>query len=213
MSTETGPAGAGTETTGARTGGAQDRDTELVWLWPDGGRAGDGPPGARLARLPLDADGLGDLLDGFGFDESHGGLGVAPLHGPPPAPPLGALQRETRARVSFERATPGIEIVAFVHRAAGLTREEFQVRYRALGLRLRELGGPVDTLCRYAQRHVVGDADGPDALGELGFVDADHLRRFLTDPWLTASLLPYEAEFIDHRRSTQLLVRRASEPA
>ncbi|MCW2747885.1 MAG: hypothetical protein JWP10_1027 [Nocardioidaceae bacterium] len=185
-------------------------DVHLVWLRPQGGEtsSGDSLGTEWLDRIALDSDGLGDLLLGFGFDESYGGIGIAPLNGPEPSSPVGALQRVTCERVHFERAAPSIEVAAFVYRTPAFTREEFAIRYQAIGLRLREFGGPARLMCRYAQYHVVGEIDGPDAVGILGFASADDLRGFLTAPWLMEVLLPYEAEFIDHSRSIQLLVRQ-----
>jgi hypothetical protein len=88
------------------------------------------------------------------------------------------------------------------------------VRYRALGIRMRDMGGAAPLLCRYAQNHVIGgDDDGPDGISELGFASGADLRRFLVDPWLFDILLPYEAEFLDHARSVQMLTRRREIPA
>jgi hypothetical protein len=183
---------------------------KLVWLLPEDYAPGsaDAAGGTRFERVALDTDGLGDTFAGFGFDEVHGGIATAPLDGPVPDPPLGELQRATREIVAFQRAEPIIEIAAFVHRVPGLTREEFQVRYRALGLRMRVMEGPAQLMCRYAQNHVIGEEEGPDGVSELGFASIDDLQRFIADPWLPEVLLPYEAEFLAHPRTIQMLTRR-----
>ena len=170
----------------------------------------------RLERVSLDEVGLGDVLGGFGLDESHAGIELIWLRdgeGPPGEGALGELQRATREEVAFERAEPAIEIVAYVHRVAGLTREQFEPRYLALADRLREETGPARLMCRYAQSFVLGDGEGPDAVGELGFSSVEDMRSFLVDAWLFEVLLPYEAQFIDHSRSVTMLVRRLREDA
>jgi hypothetical protein len=168
----------------------------------------------RCERLPLDTPGLSDALAGFGFDEAHAGVEAVwmPDGEAPSVGALGELQRAALEEVAFDRAPSAIEIVAFVHRVPTLTRAEFQVRYRAIALRLREQDGPPRLLTRYAQSYVLGNAEGPDALGELGFASAEDLRRFVEDQWLFEALLPYESEFIDHSRSVTMLVRRESVP-
>jgi hypothetical protein len=167
---------------------------------------------AFLERVPLDADGLdAGALSGFGFDEEHAGIGLIWVRDGARAQALGDvgdLVVATEEHVFFERAKPAIEIVAYTHGISGSTRAEFQARYTALGERLRDWGGPAELMCRYVQCHVLGDAEGPDAVGELGFESAEHLTRLLSERWLFEELLPYEAEFLDHSRSVQLIVRR-----
>jgi hypothetical protein len=165
-----------------------------------------------LERVPLDADGLdAGQLSGFGFDEEHAGMGLIWARDTAHAQALGDLgdlMVATEEHVFFERAEPAIEIVAYTHGVPGSTRAEFQARYAALGERLRDWGGPAELICRYVQNHVLGDGDGPDAVGELGFASAEHLTRLLGERWLFDELLPYEARFLDHSRSVQLIVRR-----
>jgi hypothetical protein len=167
---------------------------------------------AFLERVPLDAKGLdAGQLSSFGFDEKHAGIGLIWVGDTARAHALGDLGDlvvATEEHVFFERAKPAIEIVAYTHGVPGSTRAEFQARYAALGERLRDWGGPAELMCRYVQSHVLGDADGPDAVGELGFASAEHLTRLLSERWLFEELLPYEAEFLDHSRSVQLIVRR-----
>jgi hypothetical protein len=167
---------------------------------------------AFLERIPLDADGLDpELLDGFGFDQEHRGIGLAWARDLTAARLLGAsdeLTVSTAEHVYFERAQPSVEIVAFVYRVPGIARDEFHRRYTVLGERLRDWGGPAELMCRYAQNHVLGDGDGPDAIGELGFATAEDLTKMLRAPWLFDELLPYEAQFVDHSRSIQIVGRR-----
>jgi len=120
------------------------------------------------------------------------------------------LTVSTAEHVYFERVSPAVEIIAFVYRVPGISRAEFHRRYTLLGERLRDWGGPAALMCRYAQNHVLGDdgGDGPDAIGELGFATAEDLTAMLRAPWLFDELLPYEAGFVDHSRSLQMIARR-----
>jgi hypothetical protein len=191
-------------------------DVKVIYLARPGVGPAPSSDGVRrrafLERVPLDADGLdAGQLSQFGFDEQHAGVGLIWVVGRDQAQALGNLGDlvvATEEHVFFERAKPAIEIVAYTHGVAGRTRAEFQARYATLGERLRDWGGPAELMCRYVQSHVLGDADGPDAVGELGFASAEHLTRLLSERWLFEELLPYEAEFLDHSRSVQLIVRR-----
>jgi hypothetical protein len=193
-------------------------EVKIVYRVP-AGTAATGPPRSDgvlrdvfLERVPLDADGLDrGQLSGFGFDEERAGMRLTWVRDAAQAEALrdlGELNVATEEHVFLERAEPAIEIVAYVHRVPGSTRAEFQARYAELGNRLRGWEGPAELMCRYAQSHVLGDDDGPDAVGELGFASAEDLSRFIGDSWLFEELLPYEAQFLDHSRSIQMITRR-----
>jgi hypothetical protein len=167
---------------------------------------------AFLERIPLDTAGLdAQLLGQFGFDQAHPGIGLAWVRDSAATGVLGApgeLTVATTEHLYFERVAPAVEIVAFVYRVPGISRAEFHRRYTSLGERLRDWGGPAERMCRYAQNHALGDGDGPDAVGELGFATAEDLTKMLSTSWLFDELLPYEAEFVDHSRSIQMVARR-----
>jgi hypothetical protein len=158
-------------------------EVKVVYLAPAGVTRTPHPDGmlrhAFLERVPLDADGLdARQLSGFGFDEEHTGIGLAWVRDAAQAQALselGDINVATEEHVVFERAEPAVEIVAYVYRVPRSTRAEFQARYAALGDRLRDWGGSAGLMCRYAQSHVLGDGDGPDAVGELGFASAEDL--------------------------------------
>src|ERR1700761_1804528 len=70
---------------------------------------------AFLERIPLDADGLDpQLLDRFGFDQEHRGIGLTWVRDRAAARVLGApgeLNVLTAEHVYFERVRPSVEIV------------------------------------------------------------------------------------------------------
>jgi hypothetical protein len=192
------------------------QEAKVVYLVADAGAQAPRAHGvlrhAFLERVPLDADGLErGRLSELGFGEQHPGMAMIWLRDPAAAAALGRLgelQVTTEEHVFIERAEPAIEIAAYSHRLPSLTRGEFQHRYTLLGERLRDGGGLGDLLCRYAQSHVLSPSGGPDAVGELGFASAQALTRFIADPRLFDELLPYEAQFLDHSRTVQLIARR-----
>jgi hypothetical protein len=194
------------------------RPVKLVYLVREGQAAERAPRGDNvlrtrfLDRQPLDGDGLQpEQLAALGFGDEYAGMGQTWVRDADVAAAMGALEGElqvaTHEHAFIERSEPAIEVVAYSHGVAGTTRAEFQERYARLGRRLRDEDGPARLLCRYVQSHVIGDEAGPDAVGELGFASAEDLTRFVSDPWLFDELLPYEAQFLDHSRTVQLIAR------
>jgi hypothetical protein len=171
----------------------------------------------RWATVPADVEpGLdGELLTRFQIDASpavveltwfdrdnDGARPAGQAVGDATPPVLAGIEQ-----VVFERALPTMTLVAFVHRVQGVTRASFHRSYHGLGEKLREMRGPAELCCRYAQTHALGEREGPDAVGELGFVDSLRMREFLLSPWLVQELIPFEATFLDHSRTITALAR------